>query len=422
MSEVSLTNLLGRSGLSVPVWHGLGSDMEPPARARPERAPAATKPVRTRLHELHPSLHCSIVGTCFGLRELRQLVVKFGDPGLAKSGDHTIHTEAVRLAPRRDGLGRMLGKTLEKKFKATIAQFGRAGDVATLRQMWLDAMTSGDIPGAYWALLTHPAATRELIAEAFSDVHMLSHLVGAANRADIRRLQALEQEKAALEDKLARQQRHLTETLGARERQIRELLALLAEQERGAQPKAGDEHLAESLKRERYRRMQLERRIETLEGRLADAERGEPAAAIVAPLPVACCEEHAVAVAPAMPALDSTTILLVGGRPAQVPPLTLAVEKAGGTLLHHDGGREMSLSLLPGLVGRADRVAVALDSVSHAAASTARRLVRDSGKSLDALPTLSLNALAGVMCKAAQAANPLPADQTSRTPTALVSR
>ncbi|MGD9507892.1 MAG: DUF2325 domain-containing protein [Geminicoccaceae bacterium] len=89
------------------------------------------------------------------------------------------------------------------------------------------------------------------------------------------------------------------------------------------------------------------------------------------------------------------------GRPAQVPPLTRAVERAGGVLLHHDGGREMSLGLLPGLIGRADRVAVALDSVSHAAASTARRLVRLSGKSLDQLPTLSLNALAGVMSKAA---------------------
>ena len=103
-----------------------------------------------------------------------------------------------------------------------------------------------------------------------------------------------------------------------------------------------------------------------------------------------------------MPSLERTTILLVGGRPAQVPPLTLAVERAGGVLLHHDGGREMSLGLLPGLIGRADRVAVALDCVSHAAASAARRMVRDSGKPLEQLPTLSLNALAGVMSRVAQ--------------------
>ena len=315
MSDASLTNLLGRSGLSLPVWHGLGAGAEPIAPIRTERLLPPVKPARARLHELHPSLHCSIVGTCFGLRELRQLVVKFTEPALARAGDHTVHTEAVRHASRRDGLGRMLGKTLDRKFKAAIAQFTRAGDVATLRQMWLDAMAGGDIPGAYWALLTHPVATRELTGEAFSDVHMLSHLVGAANRADIRRLQELERERCTLEDKLARQQRHLTETLGARERQIRELLAALAERERGAQPEAGLD-LAESLKRERYRRMQLERRIETLEGRLAAVEPAEPPV-VAEPTRMPCCAGH---VPPAAPSLDRTTILLVGGRPAQVPP------------------------------------------------------------------------------------------------------
>jgi hypothetical protein len=35
---------------------------------------------------------------------------------------------------------------------------------------------------------------------------MLSHLVGAANRADIRRLRELESENVALQDKVARQQ------------------------------------------------------------------------------------------------------------------------------------------------------------------------------------------------------------------------
>lgn len=398
--------LLGGTGLSPRVaFAGTIADQRDPfpqpGRACEQRAIPAT---RTRLDELHSSLHCSIVGTCFGLRELRQLVVKFADASLARAGDHTIHTEAVRWASRRDGLGRMLGKTLERKFKTTIAQFGRATDVASLRRMWLDAMACGDIPGAYWALLTHQVATKELIGEAFSDVHMLSHLVGAANRADIRRLQELEREKSALEDKLARQQRHLTETLGARERQIRELLATLAERERASEPQAAGEDLAERLKRERYRRMQLERRVETLEVRLEAAERADPIAAteVSDPTPVCSCgEEHAPEAEAAVPDLDQTTILLVGGRPAQVPPLTRAVERAGGVLLHHDGGREMSLSLLPGLIGRADRVAVALDSVSHAAASTARRLVRDSGKSLDQLPTLSLNSLAGVMSKAA---------------------
>ena len=127
------------------------------------------------------------------------------------------------MPSHRDGLGKVLGKALDRKFKATIARYATATDVPSLRRLWVDALKRGDAPDAYWAVLTHPSASPDLVREVFSDIHMLSHLVGAANRADIRRLQELECEKTALEDKLARQQRHLTETLGAKERQIREL-------------------------------------------------------------------------------------------------------------------------------------------------------------------------------------------------------
>ncbi len=407
MQASGLPGLLTRSALAVapPRLAGTrgavpstGVDWQPPPLPL-QRA----EPGRARLHELHPSLHCSVIGTCFGLRELRQLVVKFADPALAQAGDHAVHTEAVRRACRRDGLGKVLGKALDRKFRATIARYAAAKDAPTLRALWVEALKRGDAPDAYWAVLTHPAASQELVREAFSDIHMLSHLVGAANRADIRRLQALAAETTALEDKLARQQRHLAETLGARERQIKELLTALAVREGAASTDTGDAtELAESLRRERQRRMQLERRLETLERRLAEAadEPAAPTATVAAAeAPVTCCAGHAPLPEPP-PALDGDTILLVGGRQAQLPSLTQAIARAGGILLHHDGGREMSLGLLPGLVGRADRVVVALDCVSHAAAGAARRLVRDKGKALDALPSLSLSSLLNAVGRA----------------------
>ena len=64
--------------------------------------------------------------------------------------------------------------------------------------MWSEAVRRGEIPGAYWAILTHPVTTQAIIREAFGEVHMLSHLVGSANRADLRRLCQLEAEKADL--------------------------------------------------------------------------------------------------------------------------------------------------------------------------------------------------------------------------------
>src|SRR3954470_11153866 len=94
-------------------------------------------------------------------------------------------------------------------------------------------MRSGDIPGAYWALLSHAAATETIVKKAFQDVHMLSHLVGAANRADIRRLRELEAENEALTEKLHRQQQQLRDGFPPRDETTRQLTALLARHSAG---------------------------------------------------------------------------------------------------------------------------------------------------------------------------------------------
>jgi hypothetical protein len=110
-----------------------------------------------------------------------------------------------------------------------VNQFAKAGTEDAVRALWRDAVRRGDIPGAYWATLTHPAATRAVIRDAFGDVHMLSHLVGASNRADISRLCQLEVDKAALEDKLQRQQHALHEAVVTRDARIRELTNALTQ-------------------------------------------------------------------------------------------------------------------------------------------------------------------------------------------------
>jgi hypothetical protein len=72
-------------------------------------------------------------------------------------------------------------------------------------------------------VLTHPDVMHSGIRRAFGDVHMLSHLVGAANRADIRRLAALEAENSDLVAKVERQQLRLHEAITTRDATIRKL-------------------------------------------------------------------------------------------------------------------------------------------------------------------------------------------------------
>src|SRR5258706_12312427 len=55
----------------------------------------------TRLWDLHPSLHCSIIGTCLTTTELRQILRKAGFSGIEKSSDHDLHGKAVALCSKR---------------------------------------------------------------------------------------------------------------------------------------------------------------------------------------------------------------------------------------------------------------------------------------------------------------------------------
>jgi hypothetical protein len=78
--------------------------------------------------------------------------------------------------------------------------------------------------------------------------------------------------------------------------------------------------------------------------------------------------------------LSGQNVLYVGGRPNQVPAMKAAVEHLGGTLLHHDGGVEHHVVLLPGLVSRADVVVFPVDCVSHEAANAVKTHCQLVGK------------------------------------------
>ena len=136
-------------------------------------------------------------------------------------------------------------------------------------------MAGGDIPGAYWAVMTHTESSDKLVQKAFSDVHMLSHLMGATNCADLRRMRQLEDEVAALTNKLERQQKHLRDGFTERDQKIDRLTKLLAEKiqtQSDHAPRGDDGEIADlretiadlnrSLARETARRERLEQRLQ----------------------------------------------------------------------------------------------------------------------------------------------------------------
>ncbi len=291
----------------------------------------------------------------------------------------------------------------DRRRRVAISQFERAKSIGEVRALWQDAMQRGEIPGAYWAALTHPATNDALMREVFSEVHMLSHLVGAANRADIRRLRQLEAENAELDAKIARQQQQLRDAIVARDATNRELRGVLEEhiqsdRERGAERRLNPGSdiwmaLAADLKRRlaivERRRERAERQLEETRSALA-AERGVNAEAARRECEI---EQELKAIEANFAALDEAdrtagetfrrldvTLLYVGGRQGQIGHLRALAERSGAVFLHHDGGVEERGGLLPGLVSRADAVLFPVDCISHAAMLRVKQLCQQTGK------------------------------------------
>jgi hypothetical protein len=411
--ETGLLKRVFEAGDPKPAWppaagHAPVAAASLAARNVVAKAPSISKR-RSQIWDLHNSLHCSIIGTCLSTGELRQLLVRLKVLGAESADEHDLHKLGVFLAAGPKTGAKHLQKALDRRHRISLNQFAKAKDAAAASALWDDALARGDIPGAYWALLTHPAATDAMVKQAFGKVHMLSHLVGAANRADIRRLRQLEDDNAALAAKLERQQKQLRDGFINRDETIRRLNDMLvkAAGREAAAPlsetaedinalKGALAELDKRLAHETSRRKRLEQRLEAASTALNHAERARQRAerelASIEPQLGALLQ-----IADSAPAdgldLHGLTVLYVGGRANQAPQLKSLVESTNGRFLHHDGGLEHSATLLPGLVSRADIAAFPVDCVSHDAVTAIKRACRQLGKRYVPLRTSSLACL-----------------------------
>jgi hypothetical protein len=296
-------------------------------------------PRRSRIWELAETLHCSIIGTCLSNAELRHALARLGVNGIEAADDHELHVVGVMLAGRRDAGAKLLQRALDRRHAVAIKQYAKARDEDALRQLWDASMRSGDIPGAYWALLSHAAA--------------------AANPADCR-------EEDGARRVIADLNRKLGQETTRRERLEQRLHAM----------SDGMRTLEASFQAVQGERDALRREIESLEDHIAgllQPATGDGEAALD---------------------LSTRTILYVGGRPNQIPQLKALVERTGARFLHHDGGIEHSSSLLPGLISRADVLLFPIDCISHDAVATLKRLCRQLEKPYLPLRAASLATLA----------------------------
>ena len=375
---------------------------------------------RRRLWEIWSGYHCSICGTCLSLAELRKIAGKAGLRLPPEAAEYEVHGYFVKLAAEPGRVAKSMQKLLDRKYRTAVAGCRRLESEEELRAFWTASLAKGDVPGPYWALMTHPLATEALAMQAFGDVHMLSHLVGASNRGDIRRLNALEGECGALSEDLAAARRRLSEHDAETRRMVERHATEVRRLESRAQTAhVAEQRLAEAEARIReleqgaaHRRLQARNEALTAEleeagranrtevQRCLDAERElaklrlahDDMASTVRELGAECkalegmlhSGLHGAGGGTADPEasidLRGRRIAYVGGRTGIIGHFRALVERLNGQLIHHDGGIDDSEKRLARIVGQADAVLCPVDCVSHGACLLAKQFCKRTAK------------------------------------------
>lgn len=392
-------------------WSAASTDGGAVEAASQEAGEMARGTARQRLADLDPHLHCSVIGTCCSSHDLKKLLARFID--VQGMDELTLHHEAVRLAGLGGEASRQMGKALDRRYEATLQRYARARDDAGLRDLWSASLKAGEVPGAYWAVLTHRRATESLRQQAFGDVHMLSHLVGAANRADIRRLVSLEQENQGLRDRLERAQERHNELVLERDHALASLQQTRAEMDHTRRANAQREDAIDLHQQlvsqnqaledavERGRAMEALAQAERRESlRLAQALQEQRRHAEMLARELAATELHvrftpdvASRHSPVEQRLQGQRLLYVGGRPSSTPAIRALVEASGGHFRRHDGGIEDRKGVLSAALAWADLVVFPVDCIDHDSALALKRDCKRHGRPFLPLRSASVTSL-----------------------------
>jgi len=117
----------------------------------------------------------------------------------ADNDDYALHCCAINeCSGQRSAVASALQRELDQRYAATLRQFNVHKTTHSLAAAWASALDSADIAGSFWATLTHAHCDATLQEQVLRDTHMLQHQVGAANRADLQRLEAVSDENVVL--------------------------------------------------------------------------------------------------------------------------------------------------------------------------------------------------------------------------------
>ena len=401
------------------------------AHKRKPRTSSTVSNTRKHIWEIPPSLHCSIIGTCLALSDLTAIARRRGLRFPLGATEYEIHGAFVQIVETENATARLVDKRLERKYRRVVAKIRMANSEEALLEAWEAAWKNNEIPGAYWAVLSHPLLNLDIRHRVFGDVHMLSHMLGASRRTDLHRVQQQDAQLAALQEKLALVKKIYRKRVKARDDVIVEMQAELGVLKRAERQLALARATVHELKQQSGVAA-LETRVTALEASLRkEATRALLAEESLTELKKVAARE-AVMTAKAFERIHFLTeenaaleqelrstlscsmenpaceniienngvnlcgrkIMYVGGRSGLVQYYRALVERRGGVFLYHDGGIEHSMELLKNALNGADAVICPVDCVSHKACLSVKQACKHMAKPFIPLRSAGLSALA----------------------------
>ena len=342
---------------------------------------------RHQIWELSAGWQCSIIGTCLPLSDLNVIAKKLR-VNISKDSfqDYQLHGFFSHETQNQSKVSKMVQKTLDRRHQLAIKKT-RKLSASELSYYWKLALASGDIPGPYWAILTHPEVSEDLSEQMFADVHMLSHLVGASNRADIKQLKKLDAELVAVNEKFKHRRELFLKKLIRKNHEIRHLRKIYSElssktelKKRTSFPnknhksnqdftelKSKTDNLSTELKLAKTIIKKQERKLLRVTS-LNEAMKQE---LLFNQRRIQLLKQRANLFENIN--LHGAIILYVGSRKNIINKLRSYVETNNGNFVYHDGGLDSSMNVLGPKELQADRIYFPVDCISHSAMHVVKR-------------------------------------------------
>lgn len=410
---------------------------------------------RRKIWSINECHICSVIGACMRRTELRKLAGKKQFGLTRNSSDYQLHSALINLVCTRTSMARTLNKMLDKKFLIPVKRYAKALEDQAILELWNEDVQQGNVSGAYWAIMTHPVVSDELLSEIYGQVHMMGHDSHGDYQRDQRAFAGLREKVAMLEDILSSERRHY---LDKKNRFAENLTCLCVIEQKYNALKIENNELnrtkeeleleiadsvlvlkAKNLKQEvkelrqqnasvcgRIDELTIE--LETKEDMLQAAnkitdnfgeinnmlkdekeelqqEMNSLETALLFKMTesssCAACEDKNTERCPGVN-LFGKTLLYVGGRKGMIPVYKQVVEKFGGRFIYHDGGIENSRAHLPKMLGKADVVLCPVDCVSHDACNRVKKICKRYQKPFVLMRSSGLSSLTRSISEVAQ--------------------